>query len=110
MAGDAFGLDEFGPGVTVPAVGQGYWASFPRPTTVLLPFRRDFPPAVLPGGRYLMIANPEFRPVTVQGADVIYVYDSTARQYVKATTLLPGQGAWAYAALTGEPRFVEQPP
>jgi hypothetical protein len=101
-------VDGFGPGDSVPVVGQGYWAFFPRQTMVLLPFRRDFPSIILPGGRYLMMANPSFRPVTVQGADVVYVYDATTRSYVKTTTLQPGQGAWACAALTGELHFVEQ--
>jgi hypothetical protein len=39
--------------------------------------------------------------VTISGADTVYTYDPVAGQYIAATTLKPGQGAWVLSNAGG---------
>ncbi|MGI8553635.1 MAG: hypothetical protein ACR2PL_23035, partial [Dehalococcoidia bacterium] len=83
--------------------GYGYWAFFSVPTTIAFTSNGS-PSATLPifGGQWQQVADPSATAsVTVTGADVVYTYDPTGGQYNQATTLMPGQGAWVYAASDG---------
>jgi hypothetical protein len=78
--------------------GWGYWAYFNSPATVTL-LAGNTDPYTVPvfGGQYMMIGNPSgTQPATVSGADFLYTYSPDAG-YQPATTLAPGQGAWALA-------------
>ncbi|MGI8554332.1 MAG: hypothetical protein ACR2PL_26635 [Dehalococcoidia bacterium] len=78
--------------------GIGYWAYFDRTTAEPLPnVGQQSITRYLPAGRFSMIGNPGNLPVSVSGADLVYIYDQ-ARGYLQATVLQPGQGAWAYSA------------
>lgn len=100
--------------VTVPVsspaqAGQGYWAYFAAPTTVMLP-RTSLSSSLsvaLPAGRYVMAGNPSTQPVTVSDADQVLVFDrgvesagSSTGQYRPSTVVQPGQGAFV-VSLTG---------
>lgn len=104
-------VGSFGCGVNVDcrAAGQGYWAFFPRPTTVTIPFTLPGTGSrFLPGDRWIMVADPSYLPVRVTGADAVYTYDPATGKYAPTTMLQPGQGAWAYAVLTGEISFTPE--
>jgi hypothetical protein len=76
--------------------GQGYWAYFPAAANSSIP--QSGPQtltATLPAGQYVMIGNPGGAPATVTGADSVVIFDPSANGYVPASTLAPGQGAWA---------------
>jgi hypothetical protein len=95
---------------TVPAgtrltPGAGYWAFFDCPTQRSLPVvaPQQASPQ-LPAGKWVMIGDPNFSPVSVSGADVVYIY-LPGSGYEQATTLQPGQGAWAYSAAGGTVTF-----
>lgn len=88
--------------------GKGFWAYFAAPTTLTLPFYPTLPtpgggffaiPFAIspPVGGWIMIGNPYNVPVSVTGADVLFVYDQS-HGYQLADTLQPGQGAVAYSA------------
>jgi hypothetical protein len=78
-------------------LGYGYWALFSKDTQVTLgPGSADSYSLELPAGQFVMIGNPSgSRPVTVTGADSVYTFDPLQNRYSDATTLQPGQGAWA---------------
>ena len=108
--------------------GTGYWVYFHETAPNTLP--ATSPQTVtrpLPAGRFVLIGNPGTTPTTVSGADAVYVYDpalapasadpaapppppcaapapgcAPAAGYRPATTLLPGQGAWAISFTGGE--------
>jgi len=94
-----------GPGVTA---GLGYWALFSQPTAVALP--PSVPDALtggtalsiaVPSGQYIMIGNPYSGPVSVlapSGDTFVYLYDTEVGAFRRATSLDPGQGAFAYSA------------
>jgi hypothetical protein len=42
-----------------------------------------------------MIGNPGSTTATVSGADSIMTYNASSSTYQQATSLQPGQGAWA---------------
>lgn len=85
--------------LTVEEAGQGFWAYFPRTTTVVIPYlEAEHGFWIMPGGRWVMIGNPNYRPVRVDGPDVVLVYDTGGGRYQQTTVLQPGQGAWAYAS------------
>jgi hypothetical protein len=83
--------------------GLGYWAYFDQDTSVTLaPDGAQSASVPLPAGQYVMIGNPSgTHAVTVSGADGVLVYDPVRGQYTQATTLQPGQGAWAISATGG---------
>ncbi len=77
----------------------GYWAYFPQPSVVLLtgPSPASLS-VVLPPRQYVMIGDPSLQPVAVSpGADLLLTYDATSHTYAAATSLVAGQGAWAYS-------------
>lgn len=93
---------------TVPASqaaysGVGYWAYFPQDVTVKLNGGgRTFISAVAKPGAWLLVGDDSAtQPMTVLGADAVYVYDARSGQYQRATSLQPGQGAWAKAGDAG---------
>lgn len=75
--------------------GLGYWAYFNSPSTVTVPFTgpQTITKALQPS-QFVMIGNSSSSLATVSGADVVYAYSATSG-YQMATTLQPGQGAWA---------------
>jgi hypothetical protein len=81
--------------------GEGYWAYFAGPTTASLPASGPQIYSVfLPAGQWVMIGNPGSTAADVSGADGVFVFDPVGNGYVTATTLGPGQGAWA-VSMTG---------
>ena len=81
------------------AGGNGFWAYFPAPTTVDSAGQAvGLLPVLLPSSHWVMIGDPSYGPATVRGTDVIYTYSPATGSYQQATTLQPGQGAWAYSA------------
>jgi PKD repeat protein len=75
--------------------GQGYWAYFDAPTSSSIPFVGPQTISVnLPARQWVMVGNPGSTTATVAGADIVYTY-AAGPGYQTATTLLPGQGAWA---------------
>lgn len=85
------------------APGRGYWAYFDGDATLMLPAGSNAPASVTAtAGHWLMIGNPSGTLVAaVSGADSVLTFDAVAGQYLAATTLKPGQGAWAYSAKGG---------
>jgi hypothetical protein len=82
--------------------GEGYWAYFSGGVSGTLPGAGPQTYSVfLPAGQYVMIGNPGSTPATVTGADQVVAFDPVANQYVSATTLAPGQGAWAISLAGG---------
>jgi PKD repeat protein len=83
--------------------GRGYWAFFVQPTTVALSGTSSSTASVtVPAGQYVMIGNPSATAtLTIRGADVAYAYNASQGQYVAATTLAPGQGAWVLSNAGG---------
>lgn len=55
----------------------------------------------VPAGQWAMIGNPLSQPITVTGADAMYIYDPTAGSYMATTTLQVGQGAFVYSTNGG---------
>jgi hypothetical protein len=78
--------------------GQGYWVYFDSTTTLPLAASGPQTATILPTGFYEMIGNPGESEVSVSGADALWTYDPVAQTYEPATTLQPGQGAWAWSA------------
>jgi len=75
--------------------GHGYWAQFSGPATVWLPVSDDASLTLdVPEDQFVLIGNPFDVPAAVSGASALYIYDPAAG-YQPATTLQPGQGAWA---------------
>jgi hypothetical protein len=91
------------PNTQAVSAGQGQWAYFTAPTTVNLTGTTTLPITVTaPAGQYIMIANPSStQTVTVSGADIVYTFDPTVNNYVVATTLTPGHGAWVFSNAGG---------
>lgn len=85
--------------------GVGYWAYFGASGKAYfaggIPDRQPTT-LTLPAGQFVMIGNPFQTAATVTGADVIYTYDPMAAQYQQVSTLMPGQGAWAFSASGGD--------
>jgi hypothetical protein len=88
--------------------GVGYWAYFPTdnhvllvPQTVCLQCGAPFAPITLPADQWVMVGDPVTLPVTVSGADALYVYDPAAAQYRQTTRLNPGEGAFVFSATGG---------
>ncbi|MHB8573765.1 MAG: hypothetical protein ACYDCQ_00390 [Dehalococcoidia bacterium] len=79
------------------AAGEGYWAYFNGPATVALAGQSTVNAAIqAPAGAWVMIGNPSATDtLTVNGADTVLIYDPAGGQYSAATSLKPGQGAWA---------------
>jgi PKD repeat protein len=84
------------PSGTALRAGFGYWAYFATGGTITLPTTS---PQVLntqlPRGQYIMIANPGNTGAAVSGADSVVIFDPASNSYLPATSLAPGQGAWA---------------
>jgi plastocyanin len=81
--------------------GVGYWAFFNAPAVLSLPVVANQPFRLpLPASQWIMVGNPNSSAVTVSGADSILTY-SSAQGYQTASTLLPGQGAWAWSTTGG---------
>jgi hypothetical protein len=81
--------------------GVGYWQFLDAPAT--LSIQSGSPQTVtmtLPPSHWVMIGNPGSFPATVKGADTVYTYNQTSG-YQAATTLQPGQGAWAISTSGG---------
>ncbi|HLZ69252.1 MAG TPA: hypothetical protein VKV26_05005 [Dehalococcoidia bacterium] len=85
--------------------GVGYWAYFPTDNHVLLipqtlcqSCGAPLSPITLPAGQWVMTGDPITAPVTLTGADAVYVYGASTGQYQQSTRLYPGQGAFAYSA------------
>jgi hypothetical protein len=75
--------------------GWGYWAFFESGGTQTIP--QTGPQSLtiaLPTGHWVMVGNPGSGQASVSGADVVYAY-SAVSGYQAATSLGPGQGAWA---------------
>ncbi len=77
--------------------GKGYWAFFATTTTIGLNGQGTTAASITaPAGQYVMIGNPSATtPVTVNGADSIFIFNTGTNSYEAATILAPGQGAWA---------------
>jgi len=78
--------------------GYGFWAYFPRDTTVQLKggnnqFFSAYP-YIAPGQWFLIGNDNGTTPMRVLGATDVETYDPVSGQYVHATTLQPGQAAW----------------
>ena len=84
------------------AEAAGYWAYFPVDTTVALAAGDASPYTVQPpAGQYVMLGNPSGTVAAqISGADLVYRYDPV-NGYQRATTLLPGQGAWVESGVGG---------
>lgn len=84
------------------STGFGYWAYFAGSLSELLGTGSGSPYSVTtPAGQYIMLGDPSgASSATVSGADVVYAYEPT-NGYQPATTLLPGQSAWAMVANGG---------
>lgn len=82
--------------------GRGYWAYFTSSSTQMLPLTTSGTVTVtLPAGTQVLIGNPSSSPATVSGATSLSAFDPSTNQYVAATTLKPGQGAWAVSSAGG---------
>jgi plastocyanin len=99
-AGD--GYDPVGSDAAIQS-GKGYWAYFAGNASLMLPAGSNAPVTLTaPAGRWLMIGNPSGTLfATVSGADALFTFDPVAGQYVPATSLKPGQGAWAFSTKGG---------
>jgi hypothetical protein len=94
--GDA-GYDQLTPGAPLQP-GDGYWAYFAQPATASLAGSSGTPVSrTVPAGQFVLVGNPFGVPAQVTGADALYVYDPI-NGYLPATTLQPGQGAWALSS------------
>jgi hypothetical protein len=83
------------PGTALTAL-QGYWAYFASSTSGTIPVASGQTLTVsIPAGSWVMVGNPGNTSATVTGADILYTYSGA---YEATTTLLPGQGGWAYSA------------
>jgi hypothetical protein len=82
--------------------GQGYWAYFPSTTTITLASGDAKPVTMqLPAGQYVLVGNPGSTTAGVTGADSLRTFDPVSNGYAAATTLKPGQGAWAISMAGG---------
>ncbi len=81
--------------------GLGYWVYFDRPSTVRYPDSGTIQPIPLPPGQWVMVGRPPFAGPEARGADLLYVYEPAAGRYRPATSLEPGQGAWALSSAGG---------
>ncbi len=83
--------------------GEGYWLYLPQVTTlsitVVAPASLSVP---LPADHWVMIGNPGDTTATVSGADTVLTYNPAIANYVPATQLQPGQGAWALSQAGGQ--------
>lgn len=81
------------------SAGRGYWAFFNGPTNVALIASSQSSITVnAPAGQFIMVGNPsQTQTMTVRGADVVYLFDPTANNYVASTVLPPGKGAWVFS-------------
>jgi hypothetical protein len=78
--------------------GQGYWAYFPSDTTDLVP--EAVAGAVtmtisLPAKTWFLIGNPGSVTANVQGVDGLETWNPFIEEWNSASTLRPGQGAFA---------------
>jgi hypothetical protein len=79
--------------------GVGVWVYFASPAMV----RNAFVPSMgtfstpLAANQWVMISNPMSTDASITGADLVYTYDPASASYSQTTSLLPGQGAWAYS-------------
>jgi hypothetical protein len=82
--------------------GQGYWQYFTSATNYTVPATTGGSVQItLPAGSPVMIGNPGSTTASVSGADSIMVYNSSTSSYQQATSLSPGQGAWATSSSGG---------
>jgi PKD repeat protein len=89
--------------------GLGYWAFFPNAAVEMLPAGNTNGPIIpLGAGQWTLIGNSGTTPAGVTGADVVYVY-TAATGYAPASSLSPGQGAWAYSANGGTATITSGP-
>jgi plastocyanin len=89
------------PSTTPFVAGVGYWAYFNSPTTEVIPAAGLQPASIpLPARQWVMVGNPSGSTVRVSGADSLLTY-SGIQGYQPATTLAPGQGAWAWSSTGG---------
>jgi hypothetical protein len=81
-----------------PAIGGfGYWVYFPLARSVRLTDGAAFTTIQLPPRRWILVGNPSgLRTAPVNGADALYTWDPE-RGYRATSSLLPGEGAWAYS-------------
>jgi hypothetical protein len=89
---------------TAIAAGKGYWAYFTASTQVTIQGAAPTGATTIsaPAGQYIQVGNPNpTNNVTISGADTVYTYDPVAGQYIAATTLKPGQGAWVLSNAGG---------
>lgn len=84
--------------------GRGYWAYFSAATTVQFSAAAASRSSVTaPAGAWVLVGNPDpTQPASVSGADAVFTWNPAAGRYSGATTLQPGQGAWAYSGAGGE--------
>jgi hypothetical protein len=76
--------------------GQGYWQYFSTTTPINVPATTGGSVQItLPAGSPVMIGNPGSTMASVSGADSIMIYNASTSSYQQATSLSPGQGAWA---------------
>lgn len=62
----------------------------------------------LPARQYVMVGDPGTTAATVLGAYSVVTFDPSANGYVPATTLAPGQGAWAISINGGTATVASQ--
>jgi Matrixin len=82
----------------------GYWAYFPRDTTVQLSGDgAPFYSAIASPGQWFLIGNESgSSPMrVVAGATTVYIYDPVSGQYKTSDTIPVGQGAWVSAGRDG---------
>lgn len=88
-----------------PSVGGfGYWAYFPKDTTVQLTGAGEpFDTALAPPGQWFLIGNDSGRsPMQIYGAAAALAFDPQSGKYTEVGTLQPGQAAWVMADSNGE--------
>lgn len=92
------GYETLAAGASVVA-GRGYWAFFPSAATVAFTGSGTSSGTVsAPAGQWIMVGNPgASAPVTVRGADVVYLWDPVANQFTQTTLLPVGRGAWVFS-------------
>lgn len=76
--------------------GYGYWAYFPRDTTIVLNGGSGkFYSVDAPAGEWFLIGNENgTTPMRVIGAASVQTYDPQSGQYQSTSVLQPGQAAW----------------
>ncbi len=83
--------------------GQGYWLLSDAGGSMPLAAGSNAPVTITAApGAWQLIGNPSgTQAALVTGADAVWTYNASSGQYQPATTLQPGQGAWAIAQAGG---------